>query len=238
MELKYIGECEHLDNWSGIKSLRCKKRFFNVFNPVSGKYERIAFCNDYLKLHMQHHINQFDHCSYDVSNGCKHELTKLIRKAINLEGYDQYLATRKQPVIRDISFLICHRPFVHVVVPFREAVEWYLKNHNSDLWYELKDAVIDFMYSKERYKKYKTVCHNLSVMVNKLKHTCYTQDELLINDILLLILKIIYNETNQQQVTTALPVRPNGKTRQARSNGGRSKSASTLSEASQQCPEV
>ena len=234
MELQYIGECEHLDNYSGIKSLKCKKRYFNVFNPITGYYQKIAFCNDYLKLHMQ----RIEHYSCDISNMCRYELSKLIAKSMDLQDYTIRLHRGKQPVIKDISFVICDRPCVPVSVPFRLVVEWYLQNHSSALWYELKDAVVDFMHTNERYKKYKTVCNNLNSMLNKLKHIYHAQDEPLINDILLLILKIIYNETYKQQVPSTLPVRPNGKTRQARSNSGRSKSTSPLSEASEQCAEV
>ncbi len=75
-------------------------------------------------------------------------------------------------------------------------------------------------------------------MIRQVPRKEYNDREPAINDILLLILKIIYNETHKQQVPSALPVRPNGKTRQARSNSGRSKSTGTLSEASQQCAEV
>jgi hypothetical protein len=201
-EIQYIGECEHIDNWSGITSLRCKKRYFNLFNPITGYYQKIAFCNDYLKLHMQ----KIEHYSFDISNSCRYELNKLIAQSIDLRQYTTSLYKRKQPVIRDISFIICNRPFVYVRVPFRLVVEWYLKNHSRELWYELKDAVVDFMHTNERYKKYKTVCNNLNTMLNKLKHTYYAQDEPLINDILLLILKIIYNETHKQQVPSALPI--------------------------------
>lgn len=234
MELQYIGKCEHLDNWSDITSLRCKKRYFNVFNPITGYYQKIAFCNDYLKLHMQ----SIEHHSYDISNSCRYELSKLIAKSMNLQDYMIRLHKRKEPVIRDISFVICDRPCVPVSIPFRLVVEWYLQNHSRTLWYELKDAVVDFMHTNERYKKYKTVCNNLNSMLNKLKHSYYAQDEPLINDILLLILKIIYNETHKQQIPSALPIRPNGKTRQARSNSRRSESTGALSEASEQCIEV
>jgi hypothetical protein len=84
-EIKYIGECDHIDNWSNlVNHPRCKKRYFKVFNPELGDTYQIAFCNDSLKLHMQ---QEFVHKLIYFSSQCEYEIKNLIVRALNLHGY-------------------------------------------------------------------------------------------------------------------------------------------------------
>jgi hypothetical protein len=235
IEIKYIGTCDCLDNWGiDVQSLRCTKRYYKVFDPQIGDTYKIAFCNDYLKLHMQDKFaNQFFH----QSRRCEMQIESLIVRALNLQAHHYYL-TRSYPVIHNVWIQLCERPKTYIQVSFKTCIQWYLQNRSYELWEMMVSTLNNFIREKQRYKKYKGICDKLQKMIKQVPKKYSDDVEIIINDILLLILKVIYNETNQQQVTTALPVRPNGKTRQARSNSGRSKSTGTLSEASQQCAEV
>jgi hypothetical protein len=234
-EIKYIGECDHLENFGNeVNNWRCKKRYYTVFDPQIGHTYRIAFCNDYLKLHMQ---EKFANELFYQSRRCEMQIESLIVRALNLQAHHYYL-NRGHPVIHNVSIQLCERPSTYIQVSFKTCIQWYLHNRSFELWEMMTITLNDFIREKQRYKKYKGLCQKLQQMFRQVPKKYGEDREPLINDILLLILKIIYNETNKQQVPSALPVRPNGKTRQARSNSGHSKSTGTLSEASQQCPEV
>jgi hypothetical protein len=234
-EIKYIGTCDCLDNWGiDVKSARCTKRYYKVFDPQIGYTYKIAFCNDYLKLHIQ---EKFANQLFYESRWCEMQIESLIVRALNLQAHHYYL-NRLHPVIHNVSIKLCERPSTYIQVSFKTCIQWYLHNRSFELWEMMTMPLNDFIREKKRYKKYKGLCEKLQQMVRQVPKKYHEDLEPLINDILLLILKIIYNETNKQQVPSALPVRPNGKTRQARSNSGRSKGTSTLSEASQQCSEV
>lgn len=234
-KIQYIGDCDHLDNWSNlVNHPRCKKRYYKVFNPESGDNYRIAFCNDSLKLHMQ---QEFAHKLIYFSSNCKHEVESLIVRALNLHRY-HFMLSREYPVIHHTWIKICERPYTAIQVPFKTCIEWYLTNRSFELWDAMQMPLNDFIRDKQRYKKYASLCEKLQHMIRQVPRKDYDDREPAINDILLLILKIIYNETHKQQIPSALPVRPNGKTRQARSNSRCSKSTGALSEASEQCVEV
>lgn len=234
-DIQYIGECDHVENFTNkVYHARCKKRYFKVFNPELGDTYQIAFCNDSLKLHMQ---QEFSHKLIYFSSQCQYEIESLIVRALNLHRY-HFMLSRDYPVINNTWITICERPNTRIQVPFKTCIEWYLKNRNFQLWDAMQWPLNDFIREKQRYKKYASLCEKLQHMIRQVPRKEYDEREPAINDILLLILKIIYNETYKQQVPSTLPVRPNGKTRQARSNSGRSKSTSPLSEASEQCAEV
>jgi hypothetical protein len=228
-EIKYIGECEHLENFTHKVYHRCcKKRYYTVFDPQIGDTYRIAFCNDALKLHMQ---QEFAHKMIYYSNQCKHEIESLIVRALNLQAH-HYLISKTHPVINNVWITLCERPRTYIQVPFKTCIEWYLNNRSFELWEMMKHPLNDFIREKRQYKKYQSLCEKLQHMIKQVPKKYMEDVEPLINDILLLILKIIYNETNQQQVTTALHIRYDGETRPAKRIGRRSKSTGTLSEAS------
>jgi len=228
-EIKYIGECDHIDNWSNlVNHPRCKKRYFKVFNPELGDTYQIAFCNDSLKLHMQ---QEFVHKLIYFSSQCQYEIENLIVRALNLHRY-HFMGSKTNAIIRDTWITICERPYTLIQVPFKTCIEWYLQNRSFQLWDAMQQPLNDFIREKQRYKKYKGVCEKLQHMIRQVPRKEYDEREPAINDILLLILKIIYNETNQQQVTAALHIRYDGETRPANRVGRRSKSTSAFSEAS------
>jgi hypothetical protein len=233
--IKYIGECEHLENFGNdVKHTRCKKRYYNVFNPQIGDRYIIAFCNDYLKLHMQ---ERFANKWFYDSRSCQNQIESLIVRALNLQAHHYYL-TRSYPVIHNVWIVVCKRPNTYIQVSFKTCIQWYLHNKSFELWEMMTKPLNDFIRQNQRYKKYKGLCEKLQHMIKQVPKKYMEDVEPLINDILLLILKIIYNETNQQQVTTALHLRHDGETRPAKRIGRRSKSTGTLSEAGQQCSEV
>jgi hypothetical protein len=235
IEIKYIGTCDCLDNWGiDVQSSRCTKRYYKVFDPQIGGTYKIAFCNDYLKLHMQEKFaNQFFH----ESRRCEMQIESLIVRALNLQAHHYYL-TRSYPVIHNVRIQLCERPKTYIQVSFKTCIQWYLQNRSYELWEMMVSTLNDFIREKQRYKKYKGICDKLQKMIKQVPKKYSDDVEIIINDILLLILKVIYNETNQQQVTAALHIRHDGEVRPAKRVGRRSKSASSLSEASEQLIEV
>jgi hypothetical protein len=228
-EIKYIGECDHLENFTNkVYHARCKKRYFKVFNPELGDTYQIAFCNDSLKLHMQ---QEFAHKLIYFSSQCQYEIESLIVRALNLQAH-HYLLSRTYPVINNVWITLCQRPRTYIQVPFKTCIQWYLDNRSFELWEMMTHALNDFIREKQRYKKYKGLCEKLQHMIKQVPKKYCDDVEPLINEILLLILKVIYNETNQQQVTAALHIRHDGETRPANRVGRRSKSTSAFSEAS------
>ena len=234
-EIKYIGVCEHLENFTHkVYHPCCKKRYYTVFDPQIGDTYKIAFCNDALKLHMQ---QEFAHKMIYFSSQCQYEIESLIVRALNLRAH-HYLISKTHPVINNVWITLCERPCTYIQVPFKTCIEWYLQNRSFQLWDAMQRPLNDFIREKQRYKKYKSLCEKLQHMMRQVPRKEYDEREPAINDILLLILKIIYNETNQQQVTAALYIRHDGEVRPAKRVGRRSKSASSFSEASEQLIEV
>lgn len=211
------------------------RRYFRVYNPIEGNHYRISVCKEAFRLH----FNQlYFGRENDFARFFTYDISKYILSILDIpSAYEKYPA-KPAHHLPHIHITICNKPYTYITVSFKDVVQWYLNNKNYWLQDKLILAVREFLQQKERVKKYVSACNAIKSLLRKLSCAYNEENEIIINEILLLILKVIYNETYKQQVPSTLPVRPNGKTRQARSNSGRSKSTSTLSEASQQCAEV
>lgn len=195
MEFKQIddkqvlfGACEHLDNYYGnISDCPCK-RTLSIYNPINQKYERLIFCNEWLKIEVN--MNKHEYSDYrlpDTTYAAKEILRNLVLKYLKSFNvpFSQYGSL-------DVYFEVCSKPFISISFSLRTAINLYINSTNYDfiLGQGINNYVHKWIDTKDKYKKYKSTCEQLRRVSNKLKHGMSDEEK---NDITFELVSLILN---------------------------------------------
>lgn len=193
--MKYIEQshCEHLDNYSGdLHSCQCK-RYVTAINPKNNGSEKLVFCNEWFRLNVQEKCKTNDY--YGLHQFVAADLVRdMICKHFGITEYESFNFSNKS---MKVGVVLCQRPFIYIHVSIRAAIDWYNLHHSRNLFFAIKDTILDWCNHNERYKKHKTNCDNIKRILNKIKHFLRDDEhEVLLNELFLTILKITTNETH------------------------------------------
>lgn len=193
MEHTKKSHCEHLDNYSGeLDSCPCK-RYLVAVNPMNNRPQKFIFCNEWFRLNIQEKCsaNQY----YAMHKFAAIDLVRdMICNHFEITEYERFNFNSKA---MKVGLVLCERPFIHIHVSIRTAVEWYKIQHSRDLIFSIQDSVLDWCNRNERYKKHKSNCATIKALLNKLRHLYSPEEkEILLNELFLIILKITANETH------------------------------------------
>lgn len=191
--------CEHL-HCMDMQSDNCMKRYFNCFDPITGDNLRLCYCNDYLKLKVNEdqlpYTNKMIHYS---SNHASNFISSLINSDLKLSGYEYPNRTLNKNFdpIGHCFITIVRRPYTYIFVSFKQMLTWYLDNRSWELYCLLRDELHKYVIEKEKYKKHFAVCKQIKAIFNKIQMAYSIDDrQILTNELILLIFKTFYNETN------------------------------------------
>lgn len=189
-----VSHCEHLHNYSGNLYACSCRRYLRVYDPRADNYATLNLCNEWLRLKVQEGIHQ----GHEWSIAPRYVASDIIEKLVfdHLE-----IKTHKRPYndfsINYVNMYFCERPYISGYVSMKDAIEWCLANHRSDVFWSVHNQVTRWCERNERFKKHKSNCATIKLLLNKLKHLYRPEDkEPIINELFLIILKIQTNETH------------------------------------------
>jgi hypothetical protein len=180
-----------LDNFVGELDKCCAKRFLKIFNPVNGKHEYLVFCNEWLKLKAQEKEHSEDnYILYELSrrNFALEIIDELVFKHI---GLNPIRRSNQKSYFDHCSITVCDRPFIAVNIHIETAFEIYHSTRRIEILNAINHVISRWINRNERFKKYKSSCEQITRILKNIRHYRQPEErEVILNDLLLLIIKI------------------------------------------------
>ena len=204
-DIQYIGECEHLF-CNDIHDRRCIKRYFSL-DKLNYGYERVAICNDNLKLLIQKGISELKNHRYSfndnfddsfIYNRLSKEIVSSFIKNNFYSGsqrfseYGHDSAHNGQDFLKiPVVFTSNQRLGIHLLFTMEEALNIYI-----DYGISLRDSIIESLeyYIKihSQYKKYKGLLIKFESIIKKIKNGIYSDEKkaLIITELLTIVIQL------------------------------------------------
>ena len=193
-ECRYYGSCQHLEVYNNdIKSDKCLKNYYKIYDVSKNKSFHVAVCNQYIKLRISqisHHnfinaagYNRSKEIEFDlfIKDMCKHYLPN------NLGiGYARLAYKPNAPLLsRAFTYAVMTKPYVYSTITIQEALSIFIDNgfhwnnetgFKDNLLYRLR-IVCNEMLGFAKYKKSYGIINSALNGIKKSNNGTYFIDE-------------------------------------------------------------
>lgn len=177
LELVFHGECHHIFS-DDIRSSSCIKRYFEIHEPLNGKFTRIAVCNEYLRLKVREleYSNTKPYWINDPYSYYFHVVKEIISEYTGDLIWIPTYGTKTNPILR---FPVCKRPYIYSEYKFSDVLkiiidrEEYISTSFQRLIFSSIRKIAEYLLTFKKYKKEET---RINVLLNRLQKQPYFSD--------------------------------------------------------------
>lgn len=186
-------DCLHVDD---VMSDDCRKRWFHVSDIENGTTKYIGVCNQHLSLLIQSEsLKRTGNTWANKKSLIYSSIVKtIISNYVSVESISNFRRggnNYNELSNRSIAFYICDRPFLHRDISLIDCIEILLKGgFNWEVKNKVVNSIVQYLESKDTYKKYKTKYKESVMLCKKLQKSHGDERENIINQIFINILEL------------------------------------------------